>query len=388
MIVPLANKPGIVAVVPTLGGNIDRLQACISSIDLTTASRAVGVVVVWNCATEPTLGVENIEFLKPGINLGFPGALAHARQRISPEFLWVMQDDVEVLDGCLEALLSEQVLHKSSVIASPVPLNEAGNIPAGGRAGIFDSEGRICASFPAGEVAPADFSCPSPLGYVASSGSLVPIKAWDAVGGYDPEFFPLLWSDADFGYRAGLLGYQSVVVPSAHIRHGVHGSTPGLLNQHLMAVNGERFRQKHFAAEGLGDEHLAVDVDTQLLHTIARSASTGLIEFAAFATQTHKELHANAVREIDSLTEVVTKRDEHIDGLTTAVLDITAEHETVQAQLESVLEAAKSDGDRDREMIDGLSERLAAAQHELALITGSKVWRYSKFLRRVRHYLG
>ena len=402
MIVSLASKPHVVAVVPTLGGDIERLQACISSIDLTTASLGVGVVVVWNCAKEPTLELENIEFLTPGINLGFPGALAHARRRISPEFLWIMQDDVEVLDGCLEALLSELVLHKNSAITSPVALNEAGNIPAGGRAGIFDSEGRICASFPTGEVAPKNFSCPSPLGYVASSGSLVPTKVWDAVGGYDPEFFPLLWSDADFGYRAGLVGYQSVVVPSAHIRHGVHGSTPGLLSQHLMAVNGERFRKKHFAANGLGDECLAVDVDTNLLHTIVRSASTGLIEFATFATQTHKELRANALREIDSLTEIVAKRDEHIEsiaeviarrdeeiqGLTKTTVEIAAEREALAVQLASVRDTAQSDAARKEEIVSDLQHRLAAGQRELALIKGSRVWRYSKFLRQVRHYLG
>ena len=48
MIVSLANDPDIVAVVPTLAGNLPRLRACIDSVCASEIEERLAIVVVWN----------------------------------------------------------------------------------------------------------------------------------------------------------------------------------------------------------------------------------------------------------------------------------------------------------------------------------------------------
>jgi GT2 family glycosyltransferase len=293
VIVELADAPDVVAVVPTLGGNVPRLLACLESVAGSDFPGRLAVIVVWNDPRRvpPDLGM--VTLLEPGLNLGFPGALNHARSRVHADFLWVLQDDVVVRGDCLARLWEAMAGDGALGVVSPVALDERGLIPARTRGGVFNPDGTMAYSLPTLDTDPADFDGDRP-DWVSSSASLARMSAWDAVGGYDPTFFPLLWSDVDFGYRLGKAGFGSALEPTARITHEVNGSTPGVLVRFLAEVQRDRFLTKNFGAEPVPSR--AAGADPVLVAAVAQSASLGMVDLASFATALERESHAEIRR--------------------------------------------------------------------------------------------
>lgn len=294
MIVALDDAPDVVAVVPTLGGALPRLRACLESV-LASATRArLAVVVVWN---DPRREVPRdlpaaVAVLEPGLNLGFPGGLAHARAAAAGRapaagHLWLVQDDVEVEPDCLERLLERAARPDAPGVVAPVALDGRGLVPARSRGGVLDAAGGMDHWFPLDDVAPADLDVTHRLDYVASSGALVALAAWDAVGGFDPGYHPLLWSDVDFCFRAGRAGHRAVLEPAARIRHAGSASTPGVLSLYVAGAHAERFRRV-FAGEPPAVT-APVAADPALVATVAQVAGTAVVEVAALGTRLVRE---------------------------------------------------------------------------------------------------
>ena len=295
MIVDLDDRPDVVAIIPTLGGKIVRLRECIASLTRSETNRRLALVVVWNDPRQPVPEFDMVTVLEPGMNLGFPGALNHARRRFDSEFVWVMQDDVRVEPTCLEKLLGRISESDAPALVAPVYLDADGLIPINSRAGIVGPEGEMESWYPFVPTAPEDFDRNQRLDWVASSGVLARLSAWDRVDGWDPDFYPLVWSDVDFGFRLKQAGFSAVLEPDARIEHDRNGSTPSLLAHHLFARNGRRFREKHFAVvsgnrveassaveRDESDHNCGVDEDQA--RQVALAASLALLDFATYAS--------------------------------------------------------------------------------------------------------
>jgi GT2 family glycosyltransferase len=299
VIVELTAQPDVVAVIPTLGANLARLQQCIASLMSSDTQRRLAIVVVWNDPRQPVPNFESVTVLEPGMNLGFPGALNHARRWINSEFLWVMQDDVRVTPTCLEHLLSRISAPDEPAMVAPVYLDGDGLIPADWRGGIFGAGGEL-EKFPRISSAPENFDRSQRLDWVVSSGALTRLAPWDQIGGWDADFFPLNWSDIDFGYRLTRAGYITALEPDAHIEHDRRGSTPGLLGRYLLERHSRRFREKNFPGLRAGEETVEGDrpednefevgivgnrgVTHEQSQQVARAASLALIDFATYAS--------------------------------------------------------------------------------------------------------
>jgi N-acetylglucosaminyl-diphospho-decaprenol L-rhamnosyltransferase len=292
VIVELSDQPDVVAVIPTLGGNVGRLHESIASLMRTDTTVRLALVVVWNDPRNPVPEFEMVTVLEPGMNLGFPGALNQARRRIDAEFLWVMQDDVRVTPDCLDNLLRRMSAPDRPALVAPVFLDSDEMIPANSRAGIVGPQGQMESWYPFVATAPENFDRDQRLDWVASSGALARLSAWDAIGGWDPDFYPLIWSDVDYGFRLTHAGFVVALEPDARIEHDINGSTPSLLAHHLFARNGERFRAKNFPAETAGDSAATQDAQSNVndgvtdaeARQVARAASLALIDFAVYAS--------------------------------------------------------------------------------------------------------
>jgi GT2 family glycosyltransferase len=282
MIVPMDQRPAVVAIVPTLGLDVDRLRACVNSLDASTGDQPVGVVVVWNSPNLAPVVIKDALVLVPGLNLGFAGSLNHGRSRVTAEYLWVIQDDLTVRSGCLDALLARLEDDDHPAVVAPVTVDDQGRIPHV-RGGILRSD-RTWSRYPPVDAAAADLDPTVEPGYVVSSGSLARADAWDEVGGYDARFFPVYWSDVDFCHRLRLQGWKVALAPDAIIDHGLHGSSKGLLFDHFIGANQKRWYAKHFP-DGSELPAPPVDVDPALLADVAVAASTQLVEFSRYANE-------------------------------------------------------------------------------------------------------
>jgi len=287
VIVALEQTPNVVAIVPTLGTNTERLRRCIASIDRSTNDIEVGVVVVWNSLDDAPTTMLGASILTPGLNLGFPGSLNHGRSRVQASMIWTIQDDVTVRDGCLAALMARLAEDDRLAVVAPVTVDDQGRIPH--IRGAMLTEDRRWPPYPPEGSRPADIDPTVELDYVVSSGSLARVDAWDEVGGYDPAFFPLYWSDVDFCHRLRASGWKVTLAADAVVDHELHGSAGGLLRDHFQTVNSQRFEAKHFADSATSASRApVVDVDPELLAAVAVAASTQLIEFYRFASARHE----------------------------------------------------------------------------------------------------
>jgi len=305
VIIELTAQPEVVAVIPTLGANLPRLRQCIDALMRSDTQRRLAIIVVWNDPRQPIPTFESVTVLEPGMNLGFPGALNHARRWINSEFLWVMQDDVRVTPSCLEHLWSRISESDAPAMVAPVYLDGDGLIPAACRAGTIGTDGDMDVAFPTVASTPENFDRNQRLDWVVSSGALTRLAPWDHIGGWDADFFPLDWSDIDFGYRLTKAGFVTVLEPNAHIEHDRRGSTPGLLGRYLSERHSRRFREKNLAGlhtgeelsagDGLADNHVEVGivghhgVTHEQAQQVARAASLALIDFATYASAAWNE---------------------------------------------------------------------------------------------------
>jgi GT2 family glycosyltransferase len=283
MIVPLGERPSVIAIIPTMGVDRPRLERCIGSIDRSTADFAVGVVVVWNSLDDVPISIAGVTVLTPGLNLGFPGSLVHGRSRIDTDFVWVVQDDIIVRDGCLGALLAHLDRDDRVAAVAPVTVDHRGRIFQF-RAGILTDDLDVV-QYPAIHARPSDIDPTVELDFVVSSGMLVRTSAWDQVGGYDPTYFPLQWSDADFCRRLRTAGWHVALSGDAVIHHQLNGTGAGLLRDHFSAVNGARFRAAVGDARPTAPDAPSLDIEPALLAQIAVAASTQLVEFHRFASR-------------------------------------------------------------------------------------------------------
>jgi GT2 family glycosyltransferase len=318
MIVSLENDPDVVAVIPTLAGNMPRLRACIDSVCASEIEGRLAIVIVWNDPRVERVDLGPVTIFEPGLNLGFPGGINFARESITAPRLWIIQDDMTVSSDCLTALIERQERSDNPAIVSPVILNEQGLVPAKSRAGTVRPDGVPDQWYPFEDLVPEAFDPEFRLDWVSLSGALVRCDAWDAVGGMDPAFFPLLYSDVDFGYRVTRNGMIAVLEPSAIISHQRNGSTPSLLGRFLFERNGKRFQTKHQPNRDLETDYKSVPIS----EIVGREASQIIIDFAQYSE-----------RHIDGMTDMISALEASIAEQHQHILNVQSRAEALEAQV-------------------------------------------------------
>lgn len=292
----------VVAVVPTLGGDLPRLRVCLDAIRAIRDEGDLAIVVVWNHPRRvvPDLG-EDVVVLAPGCNLGYGGSVLHARRRTRSRRLWMLQDDVVVRPGCLDALQRRLDEDPAAAVAAPMVLDDEGFVPAHARGGVLAPDGSMDHWFPFERVRPEDLDLDHHLDYVASAGTLLRVDAYDEIGGSDPSFFPVAWGDVDLCRRLLDAGHRLAMVPEASIGHVSNGSTPSVLSSFLGPAHQDLFRAKHVDGR---IEPVEVDVDRDIVDAVVAAATIELLDFSSFVQRewigVTTELHRTIV-ELDRL---------------------------------------------------------------------------------------
>lgn len=220
----------VVAVVPTLGHDLSRLEAAIASVHEHTRHPRLTIVVVNNSAdplSRPLTGVDVV--VTPGLNLGYVGSLEYVRRAFPADHLWPVQDDVTLENDVLGILLDRLNRDTRLAVASPVLVRD-GIVPKHSRAGIFANPERTrWTNYPFEDTPVGEIDATHDWCFVAGSGALYRASALAEIGGYDLDLYPLTNVDVDVSLRLRQHGHTLALVPEARIRHEVRGSTPKLL---------------------------------------------------------------------------------------------------------------------------------------------------------------
>lgn len=281
VLVELSETPDVIAIIPTLGTRAARLTACLDSLRAQTGPQRLAVIVVVNGPAGLIDPIPDVTVVHAGINLGWAGGIAFGRTLGSAPLIWLVQDDMtpalDALDHLVTALRSDDDL----ALVAPVVVDDDGLVIPRSCGGIMNGAGEIVQWLPAAPVRPEQLDALPQLrelAYLPSRGMLVRLDDWDAVGGMDPGYYPVLWGDVALCRAVVDAGKRFALVPSALVKHPGNGSSTPAYAAFLHERNGERFRR--LRADPDSDAPLDPRIPPDTLERVARAATQALAELA------------------------------------------------------------------------------------------------------------
>lgn len=218
-------------------GDTDRLHRCVTSLVEHRSDAPFTITCVVNPGSrrgDAAPGLPpGVRLLTPDLNLGWAGGLHLARAQTTAPYLAWAQDDMEVLPGWLDSLVSTLESDDAVGAVGSVEVDSSGapNGVAGGWAlppdqvQLWnDTEAIRNGGAPAG----------TRFDWITSKGMLTRSAAWDEVGGTDPRLFPLNHVDKDYSVHLRAHGWTLAVAAGACLRHARHQSAPSTFRGFLV----------------------------------------------------------------------------------------------------------------------------------------------------------
>ena len=219
-----SDTPRVIAVIPSLGKNLNRLNAAIESIRKNSHLPNLKIILIDN-SQDGTLLDSNLvdEVIWTGLNLGWVGSLEYIRRYYEFDFLWTIQDDMTISNDVLGILLKEFDKDSKLGVASPVLIRD-GLIPARTRGGIFTDKYEVkWINIPEHDMHPKLFNQNYDLCFVSGSGALWSKKALDDISGFDLNLYPLVHVDVDACFRLIENQWKIKLIVDAHVAHEIRG---------------------------------------------------------------------------------------------------------------------------------------------------------------------
>ncbi len=196
-------------------------------------------------------------------NVGFAAAVNQAARETSGDVLLVLNPDTIAEPGAVKALL--QCLEDTGAVAAGGSLLENDEQPARGftfrRLPTLTS--LLCEVMLVNRLGPrnpvnrryrcldADYSQQQEVEQPAGACLAITRAAWESVGGFDEQFFPVWFEDVDLCKRLRDGDGKIIYCPAAHFRHsGGHsvGKLPFRDKQVFWYGNMLRYARKHFSS--------------------------------------------------------------------------------------------------------------------------------------------
>jgi GT2 family glycosyltransferase len=174
------------------------------------------------------------------INLGLPGGLQWARSHARGRYLAVVQDDVVVDEGWLDALVETLerdptvgAVGSRVLLADGSPFSDGIVVTGRGRTKLLEPMTNP------GERWTVD-AC-------FSASCLVRAEAWDEVGGPNHRLFPNQYVDADLGLRFAEHDWSVLMARDSPVRHVRNASTTAPQRSYLLQRNSAIMARDHAA---------------------------------------------------------------------------------------------------------------------------------------------
>jgi GT2 family glycosyltransferase len=175
-------------------------------------------------------------------NLGFGGGCNRGAAESRGELLVFLNDDIEVLPGWLESLVETVDRHPDAGAVGSLILFPNGVIQEAGAITWRDGSTLCLARGSSLETNPYDFV--RSVDYCSACSLLVRRQPWDALGGFDPRYFPAYYEDVDLCFGLSRLGFRTLFQPRSRAIHRETASSTTPRRDFLVLRNRETFRKK------------------------------------------------------------------------------------------------------------------------------------------------
>ncbi len=205
-------------------GETDFLKTCLTSIKNSTYKYYEIIVVDNNpqpISEKLPLSIDN--YIYSGVNHGFAEACNIGVRQSGGEFVFILNNDIELNDRCIEKLVSIGLSDNNIAVLQPKMLDmDENNLfhssAAGGMLDIFGypfARGRIVDN---AEIDRGQYDDPIEIFWCSGAALFARKNVLEKAGLFDKDFF-LYMEEIDLQWRIHLLGYKIVYIPDAVIYH-------------------------------------------------------------------------------------------------------------------------------------------------------------------------
>ncbi|MBF0343477.1 MAG: glycosyltransferase [Nitrospirae bacterium] len=201
---------------------------CLKSILENTTPHTYEVIVVNNASTDHTSslleGILNIRTISNDFNAGYGAACNQGAKEARGKYLLFLNNDTMVAEGWLDALLEVMSTNgKAGAVGSRLIYPDGRLQEAGG---IIFSDGSGC-NYGRGENAdePA-YNYLKEVDYCSGASLLITRELFETLNGFDPQYDPAYYEDADLCFSVRKAGYKVIYQPKSVVVH-FEGTTAG-----------------------------------------------------------------------------------------------------------------------------------------------------------------
>lgn len=244
---PSTDDPLVSVVIPTYN-HFEDVTRCIESISTAGDAIPLEIILVDDASDDQNASrfrsINGIRLIRLHENEGFAGACTAGVAASRGAFILLLNNDTEVLPGWIDGLIEEMDTHPgtgvvgSMIVRPDLRLQEAGAVMwADGDAAQYGSGHE-----------PVDFRYRfrREVDYCSGASLLIRREVWDHIGGFDPQFSPAYYEDADVCFAARQAGWVVAYQPKSVLFHneGSSHGTDGAGTKKYQFRNKERFRKK------------------------------------------------------------------------------------------------------------------------------------------------
>jgi len=249
-------------VIPSLG-DVAQLERALTALRAEVRARAVEdqILVVDDTGLDVLRRALEVSWPEVRVHVrkqngGFAVAAFEGAQAADYRLMFLMQPDVIVRPGALDALV-EALVDESVLVATPRILHHGDAERPTSRRTVVVEDGRLALHDPRG-VLPEEESAPVPVAFAPSCALFIRREEFLAMGGFDRLLAPMHFEDVDLGLSAWRRGRRVVEVPSAVVEHHTAGDTlvPPALSRAAAERNRLLVHWKHLSSKREAHDHL------------------------------------------------------------------------------------------------------------------------------------
>jgi GT2 family glycosyltransferase len=274
---PLLDSPDVSIVIP-VHGKWAYTAGCLRSLADVSCEASFEVIVVDDRSDDETAEelarIEGLVCIHNEQNLGFVGSCNRGAGQARGRYLVFLNNDTQVLDGWLDALIETFEQHPECGLAGARLLYPDGRLQEAGGIIFRDGSGWNYGRYDAPDR--PEYLFAREVDYCSGACIMLPSDVCRELGGFDMQYAPAYYEDTDLAFRVRALGLQVRIQPLANIVHheGVtSGTDTGSGTKRFQSINREKFLQRWQAEL---EDHPPPVVDPDNRSEIRRARDHGL----------------------------------------------------------------------------------------------------------------
>ncbi len=245
---PFSAEPRVSIIIPVFN-KWTYTAACLRSLAGSKGLPEVEVILVDDGSTDETAAragnVRGLKYLRNSRNLGFVGSCNRGLEQAQGEFTVLLNNDTQVLDGWLDALLDTFEWFPDTGLAGAQLLYPDGSLQEAG--GIIFKDGSGWNYGKHDDAAKPEYQYAREVDYCSGACIMLRTELFRTLGGFDARYAPAYYEDTDLAFRVREAGLKVRYQPAARIIHH-EGITSGTdLNsgaKRYQEVNRGKFLQR------------------------------------------------------------------------------------------------------------------------------------------------